>query len=723
MLRLFQSAVWLLIPVWSQRCYWLYVALTCGCVFVGTLAFSAPAEPAPKIQPAKLKISGYGLFGNRELKRILKTVELGGRVPDYLEPNFVEDAALLLISRIKRDGYLKPVVMVKLETVDNQTINVRADDLIEHPLPRPLRVKRAEFHVEEGIRYFFRTVQIEGLQAIKQKTALSYFVETDTLLRLRGNRVYTTNRLSSGMSNLSDFLSRRGYAEASVELTRLEQDDSGGAVDVGIQVREGPRFIVESAREEFYFEDATFPNETTNVFPRRPYSRLWLQDFTLSLKTNVYHRGYPDATVSTRILNDQRGQKEVRIDLLATINSGPRIWIGDLRFKGNKRTSTSLISRRVRVERGEVLDRIQVEQGRTRLAQLGAFTAVDVTYPVVNDHTRDVVYELHEAKALNLSLLFGWGSYELARGGLLVEAINLWGRAHQVRLQAVQSIKSSRGDFTYTIPLFLGREIDLFVHGSGLRREEIDFTRVEYGGGFGFHKLFNRAATDLSVRYNYGILNAFDTFPAIESEGLVSPAVGSIITDLKLDRRDNPLYPRRGYKLFTTFETASQHLGGDADYERIELSPSWHVGLGGGRFLSLGVSHGAAISFGAVAEHLPFNKRFFPGGDHSIRGYQEGEASPRNEEGKIVGAETYTLATVELEQALTRQWSLVLFSDSLGFAHRLEDYPFDTGLFSVGGGIRWRTVIGPIRLEYGHNLNPRPRDPSGTLHFSIGYPL
>ena len=78
---------------------------------------------------------------------------------------------------------------------------------------------------------------------------------------------------------------------------------------------------------------------------------------------------------------------------------------------------------------------------------------------------------------------------------------------------------------------------------------------------------------------------------------------------------------------------------------------------------------------------------------------------------------------MEFEQALTTKWSLVAFSDSIGFAKDLGDYPFDETLFSVGLGVRWRTVIGPIRLEYGHNLNPRKDDPAGTLHFSIGFPF
>src|SRR5205807_3263883 len=207
------------------------------------------------------------------------------------------------------------------------------------------------------------------------------------------------------------------------------------------------------------------------------------------------------------------------------------------------------------------------------------------------------------------------------------------------------------------------------------------------------------------------------------TEGRTNANVGAIIADVKHDRRDNPLYPGKGYKVFVNLELASEYLGGDVNYERMELWGSWHQPLGGGRLLSVGLSHGFVVSSGAAAKDLPFNRRFFPGGENSIRGYPEGKASPRNEQGQIVGAETYTLGTVEFEQALTPKLSLVLFSDSLGTARRVANYPFDTGLFSVGGGLRLKTVIGPVRLEYGHNLNPREKDPSGTVQFSIGYPF
>ena len=193
--------------------------------------------------------------------------------------------------------------------------------------------------------------------------------------------------------------------------------------------------------------------------------------------------------------------------------------------------------------------------------------------------------------------------------------------------------------------------------------------------------------------------------------------------ELNHDRRDNPLLPRRGLKLFSKFEFASAALGGEVDYQRIILSGSYHFDLRGGRLLHLGLTHGMTFTAGGNRDELPFNKRFFPGGENSLRGYQEGEASPLDADGKQLGAETYLQGNLEFEQLLTKTWSLVTFMDAVGFAQDRRHYPWDETLYSVGGGIRWRTLIGPVRLEYGHNLNPRQHDPKGTLHFSIGFPF
>lgn len=687
----------------------------------------APASPKPAKppKPASLKISGYGLLGDRELKRMIQMVELSGRKPQYFGPDTIEDASLILMSRVKRDGFLKPSITIRLRLADGRRLQVAADQLLDNPLPRSLRVRYAHFQIHKGMLYYYKDIAFQGLASVTLKQARSYFIETESLFHLKRARIYTPEQMQRGVFSLTALLDQQGYREAKVEATSVQQDDRTGAVTVRIGVQQGRRFFVRSVQEEFFSKkDGTRESERTE-YPNKPYSKLWLQDFVLGLKTNEYRLGFPDTTVEVQELHSatQAGREEV--DLQAKVVSGPQIRVADVIFRGEKKTRHSLLARRVRVQRGDLLDPVQVEMGRYRLSKLGIFDAVNLDYEPVTEDSRDVIYNLKETKTLNLSLLFGWGSYDLLWGGIEAELNNLWGLAHQVKVTATQSFKTSKGNFTYTVPELVGKDIDLFFNGSGLRRQEISFTRLEYGGGVGLHKYFQAAATDVSTRYNYQILSAqdFSTFEEVASEGLTNPAVGSVIFEIKHDRRDNPLYPRSGYKIFATVETATEYLGGQANYERIEISPSWHHSLGGGRYISLALSQGVDVSFGTSSNNLPFDKRFFPGGNNSIRGYQEGEASPRNASGQILGAETYTLATVELEQALTPKWSVVVFSDSLGFARRIDHYPFDTGLFSVGMGLRWRTLIGPIRLEYGYNLNPRPFDPSGTLLFSLGYPF
>jgi outer membrane protein insertion porin family len=461
------------------------------------------------------------------------------------------------------------------------------------------------------------------------------------------------------------------------------------------------------------------------VQTNHPYSALWQQDFVQELKATNYHRGYPDTTVTVTNLNrTARSSNVVDLDLLAEVATGAQAHVGKIEFAGEKRTRESIMRSRVPLKEGELLDRVKAEEGRSRLARLGVFETVRLRYEREDEETRDLLYQVKEGKRTELNLLFGYGSYELLRGGLQIEKNNLFGAAHHVQIRAIQSFKASRGDLTYTIPEMIGQDIDFFLNGFGLRREEVSFTRLEYGGGAGVHRFFKPAATDVSLRYNYQVLSATHLDPALAAVGVLNPNVGSVILDVRHDRRDNPLYPQRGYKLFATLETASEYLAGDVNFERIELAGSFHEPLGGGRMLSLGLSHGIAAALGGNSpEELPFNKRFFPGGQNSIRGYQEGEAAPRDAFGRVIGAETYLLGTVEFEQALTPKWSIVAFSDSIGFARQLGQYPFDETLYSVGGGVRWKTVVGPVRLEYGHNLNPRPGDPKGTLHFSLGFPF
>ena len=87
-------------------------------------------------EPAKLSVSGYGLLGDRQLKRTLRTLELAGKKPEFFTAAFVEDAALIINSRAMRDGFLQPRITIQMESADGKRLTVTADELMENPLPR-----------------------------------------------------------------------------------------------------------------------------------------------------------------------------------------------------------------------------------------------------------------------------------------------------------------------------------------------------------------------------------------------------------------------------------------------------------------------------------------------------------------------------------------------------------------------------------------------------------
>ena len=674
-----------------------------------------------------MKVSGYGLFGNRELKGLVSVLQTGEKRPEFFAANDVEDAVLIMFSRLRRDGYLFPTIRVQAEFRDGGTDEFVWTEPLGEPLPRPFEAKRIEFQIEPGVLFYFEEVRFAGVDGlIPLRDAAHFFIETDALLQVKKNRRYSPEKLQNGLRNLEEALERRGYESPGVIATNLMVRTNSGAVTVDIFVDAGPQSIVRSIEkvvEQIDTSGTTNVQRSVEVIQTNVvYSRTWEQDYMQQLRREQYAGGHADVRVEFTQVSRELHAETNYIQVRARVFPGPEIRVGEVKFQGEEKTKDSVMGRRVSIAAGDLLDPIKAERGRYRLARLGIFDAVELRYDEVDENTRDVIYTVDEGKRLNFSILAGYGSYEQLRGGFEVEQYNLWGRAHSSRLKVIQSFKSTSADYLYTMPELLGEDFDVFFNASGLRREEIAFTRKEFGGGAGLSRNFREIDTDLSARYNYQILNA--TRESIPPEfGLHDANVGSFIFDMRHDRRDNPLTPRAGYKIFSSLEVASEIFLGEVDFQRMETSVSYHHTLGRLQWLHFGVAHGFVATVSSPATDLPINRRFFPGGDNSIRGFQFGEAAPRNSEGDLVGAETYTIANIEFEQGLTPRWSVVFFFDALGQATSLDNWPVDESLYSAGIGLRWKSIIGPVRLEYGHNLNPRREDPNGTLHLSIGFPF
>lgn len=681
-------------------------------------------------QAGPIEIEGLGFFGNRSAEGLVEDFAAGPMEEEFFGPAVLDGALVLIDGRIRRDGFLAADFEVEGTTAGGEVVRATwtSGGLLD--FPGDLQLTEARIRVHRGVRYFYNRIEFEGLEEMDHETARSFFYPADFLFQLRRFRPYSPSRFESSLNSLRDAYRQRGYQNIRIKKAAEERDPATGAVRVTLEIASGARHRV--ARIEERLADGVEggiagarlrTEELEGSGP--PFSRIWEQERKQALRVRLYEAGYPNPSIETRVLATREKAGEVWMDLELRVDPGPRVRVAEVRFEGAEGTRRSFLRDQLDFAEGDWLDPARVEEGRYEMARTGAFQRIEVhTEAVEGDPLRRrVIYDLEPVADLTVSLLAGWGSYELLRGGVDIKRRNLWGMGHRDGLELIQSFRSTSAEYRYSVPDLLGEGINVTGSLFFLRREEVSFERREWGAALGLESYSSRLDASYGIRYE------FERNVATELEGSLDRIlidekinVGKIAAFINLDRRDNVLYPTDGYQLRIDTEIGSPILGGQTDFQRVNLRGSWHHPLGSGLFLHVGVRHQFVTTWGGDQSDLPINKRFFPGGENSIRGYSEGEASPLVD-GTEVGAETLILGTVEIEQALTPGFSVVLFSDQLLQGQDVASYPGEDYLSSVGLGLRMKTPLGPFRLEGAHNLNQREGDPDYTIHFSLGFPF
>src|SRR6266540_151355 len=105
-------------------------------------------------------------------------------------------------------------------------------------------------------------------------------------------------------------------------------------------------------------------------------------------------------------------------------------------------------------------------------------------------------------------------------------------------------MKSSRGEYSYTVPELFGESIDGTARVFGLQRQETSFLRQEYGGNVSLSAPVRWIGANASIGYTYQSLRSL--YNTLETRSADNQQVNAASVDLNLvrDRRDNPLRPR-----------------------------------------------------------------------------------------------------------------------------------------------------------------------------------
>jgi outer membrane protein assembly complex protein YaeT len=367
--------------------------------------------------------------------------------------------------------------------------------------------------------------------------------------------------------------------------------------------------------------------------------------------------------------------------------------------------------------------------------------------------------------------------YEIApRGFFEVTRRNLWGKNRSVSLFARVSFRPRDPAIDSTDPLDTGGYGFNEYRVIGTLREprpfdspgEAQFTGfVEQAvrSSFNFSRRGGRAeyarrlGTKLTVsgRYTFDYTKLFDEQIEPEDRLLVDrlfPQVrlSTLTASLLRDSRNDVLDPERGAVSGVDATLAPRALGSQVGFARTFVQGMVYRRLPGTSRVVVAAAArlGLAVGFARTVEKLgedgepvlgpdgqpvlivvkdlPASERFFAGGDNTVRGFvldQLGAEDTINDQGFPTGGNGLVVLNLEMRAPYWKGLGAVAFFDAGNVFKRASDIRFTELRPAAGLGLRYRSPLGPLRIDVGFNLNRRllpsgERERGAVLHISLG---
>lgn len=638
------------------------------------------------------------------------------------------------------------------------------------------------FLVDRGHRHKLEDVIVRGNKYFDTETIRERML-IDPAGWLLSHGRFSQSMLSRDIEAIESLYRANGFQEAKV--TGEASDDYQGKVGrmrVVMDINEGPQTRVQRLT---IVGNAAIPEaelrDQIGTLEGQPFSEYNLATDREAIANYYFNRGFPDVSFEASSVAD--ANDPTRMNVTFKIVEGRHIVVDKVLLTGLHYTRPYVAERELQVRDGDPLSLTDMLDTQRRLYDLGIFSEVNlaVQNPEGAAREKNVLVQVTEAKRWTFNYGFG---IEIATGSdpgantpqgrtgvsprvsFDVTRINFLGRNHTLIFKSRFGRLQQRGLFSYEAPRWFGRE-DLRLTFSAFyddTRAVRTFTAQRLEGSAQIEHRYSRVSTFL-YRFTYRRVKVDPRTLVIDPNliPLLSRPVriGMPSFTYIRDKRDDPIDSHKGS--YTTVDTgvASGYFGSEADFSRFLIqNNTYHAFKKNKWVLARATRLGIERPF-SDQDFVPLPERFFAGGGNSLRGFPINQAGPRDREtGFPIGGDAMFVNNLELRfppmalPFVEDNLSTVIFHD-MGNVFSTADGMFkgftrvsqpskracelltlnavcDLNYMShaVGAGVRYRTPIGPVRVDFGYNLNPptfpvRNESRSQTLgrfnfFFSIG---
>jgi outer membrane protein insertion porin family len=611
------------------------------------------------------------------------------------------------------------------------------------------------FDVKRGPLYRVGTYEITGNTSVPLE-------DVTPLLRLKVEQPFLDSRLDADIATIEALYRRRGFsaARARAAFEKITGSSTPALVPIAVRIviAEGVRTMVD--RVDVQNAGAIGANDIRARLGLQvggPYVPGQLPTDRDVLVQAYQNLGYQNASVE---LVPQFSADQTLVTINVRIREGPRIFIDHVLIVGNVRTKTETIERELRIKTGDPYNLVAIDESQRRLAALGLFRRVRISELRHGAETaRDVLITLEEAPVTTIAYGIGAEGNRLATSnedGTVTEQFdiapralfevgrrNLFGKNRSLNLytSVSRSVRSNLTEYrvvgTFREPRLFNSAADAFLNVAfeQQHRSTFDFERRSFSANVerrysGPYRVTGTYQLQRTRVFNQIYAADDPNAPLIDRafpQYLLSSFSGSLIRD----SRDDALDTHTGNYMSANGQLAAEAIGSEigliksfftAQMFRTVPRTNRVVFAGSARL-------GLATGFAGLGD-LPAAERFFAGGDTTVRGFALDQLGVRHippepgdtvdANGAAIGGNGLVIFNAELRVPVTGGLGVVGFIDTGNvFAHPTT-IEFAEMRSAVGGGIRYKSPIGPLRVDYGVKVNPLPGESRSAWFISFG---
>jgi outer membrane protein insertion porin family len=601
-----------------------------------------------------------------------------------------------------------------------------------------------DYLINLGRRHRFVSLQIQGNHYFRLDDIRERMLLTPRTWQIRHGR-YSEALRRRDEETIAELYTQNGFHD--VQVTSKVMDDYQGKVGdlaVFVLINEGAQWFVSKLDIAGIQQvDATRILSTLSCSEGQPFSEFSVAADRDAILAYYFTNGFPNASFEW---SSAPGPQSNHVELRFVITEGRRQFVRDVIVEGLEATRPSLVARNMSLAAGDPLSPLRMADTQRRLYDLGIFSQADMAIqdPDGDAQYKYVIYDLDEAHRWRIDS--GVGA-EIARLGASetsldspagatgfspratfdLTRLNLLGLGHTVTLQTRVSTIEQRAILSYLAPRVRNHDnFDLTFTAVYDNTHGVNtFAAKREEGSVQLAQKLSKPST-LLYRFSYRRVSTSDLKIDPNLVPLLSQPVrvGIFSVNYIQDRRDDPVEPHHGIYNTVDVGLASKIFGSQVNFVRgLARNATYHrIGkkLVLARQLTFGditpYSYGSQFTSGSEA--VPFPERFFGGGGTSLRAFPENQAGPRDlETGFPIGGNALLFNNTELRFPLFGEnIGGVLFHDAgniyssldkISFrVHQQNLQDFDYMAHAVGFGLRYRTPIGPVRVDLAYSLNP-----------------